>query len=328
MVSPIGESPSTSVWKFFSSVILSYYLLKSVVLPLLLILGLVCRSLAKKRNILLKLGGSVITYKGAKNFPLNSSEIWKNVTNFINVKTIKRISSEIRECLSDLGYLIIVHGAGVFGHYPVSKFLKSDASEQLAFGWPLTLYSVGLENLVLQNQMLSERIPVVSVAPRSMFTVTARDTDHPWVGVDASFDCTIIRRLLTHYIPVLFGDLTFDQKGEPAVLSGDTILYLCARELRDVDLVIAGTDVQGIFTDDPKQNPNARFLEEVTLSEKNEISLKESSHHDVDGGMLRKFKELASIAKLGVPSMVIDASVKGNISKALRGEHVGTLVRP
>nr|MDO8097752.1 isopentenyl phosphate kinase [Candidatus Njordarchaeota archaeon] len=282
----------------------------------------------KKRNILLKLGGSVVTHKGARSFPLNPNEMWNNATSFINIKAIKKISSEIKECLPDLGYLIIVHGAGVFGHFPVSRFLKSDANHQVLVGWPLTLYSVGLENLILQNHMLGEGIPVVSVPPRSLFTVTVRDADRPWVGVDASFDCTIVRRLLKHYIPVLFGDLVFDQKGDPAVLSGDTILYLCARELKDVNLVVAGTDVQGIFTDDPKQNPNAHLIKKVTLSGQGEISLKEGSYRDVDGGMSRKLKELTSIAKLGIPSMVIDASKEGNISKALRGEQVGTLIVP
>jgi len=302
--------------------------LKSVILALLLILGLVPRSLTKKRNVLLKLGGSVVTYKGARNFPLNPNEIWNKATSFINIKAIKKISSEIKECLPDLGYLILVHGAGVFGHFPVSRFLKSDANDQVLVGWPLTLYSVGLENLILQNQMLGEGIPAVSIPPRSLFTVTARDADRPWVGVDASFDCTIVRRLLKHYIPVLFGDLVFDQKGDPAVLSGDTILYLCARELRDVNLVVAGTDVQGIFSDDPKQNPNARFMGRVTLSEEDKFTPKDSSYRDVDGGMSRKFKELMSIAKLGIPSMVINAFKEGNISKALRGENVGTLIVP
>jgi isopentenyl phosphate kinase len=92
--------------------------------------------------------------------------------------------------------------------------------------------------------------------------------------------------------------------------------------------VIAGTDVNGIFTDDPKRNPNARIMETVTLSGKNRIFLRESSYLDVDGGMSRKLSDLVSIAKLGIPSMVVDALKKGNISKALRGEHVGTLVMP
>jgi isopentenyl phosphate kinase len=190
------------------------------------------------------------------------------------------------------------------------------------------LFSVGLENLILQNLMLGEGVPVVGISPRSLFTITARDADRPWVGVDASFDYTIVRRLLRHYTPLLFGDLVFDKEGNPAVLSGDTILYLFARELKDVTLVVAGTDVHGIFTDDPKRNPNARFMDRVDLSGKHRVSPKDSSYVDVDGGMSRKFNDLVSIAKLGVPSMVVDAFKKGNISKALRGDHVGTLIMP
>ncbi len=282
----------------------------------------------KRRNVILKLGGSVVTHKGSSDFPLYPASILESGTRFVNVDAVKRICSEIKDSLQYLGYLVIVHGAGVFGHFPVSEFLKSDESMRVSVGWPLTLYSVQVENLVLLNEMLTSGLPVIGFSPRSMFTATARDRDRPWVSTDASFDPNIIKHLLPTYIPVLFGDLVFDKNGDPAVLSGDTILYLCARELKDVDLVASGTDVQGIFTDDPKKNPDAKLVRRIAFSEKNKLVPKESSYRDVDGGMSRKFKELMSIAKLGIPSMVIDALKEGNISKALRGEHVGTLIVP
>lgn len=284
--------------------------------------------MSKKRNCLLKLGGSIVTLKGSKTFPLTSNNILENGARFVNLDVMRRICSEIKNSLPYLGYLVVVHGAGVFGHFPVSEFLKSDELKRVSVGWPLTLYSVQVENLILLNEMLSSGLPVVGVSPRSLFTVTARDRDQPWVGTNASFDANVIRHLLPTYIPVLFGDLVFDKNGDAAVLSGDTILYLCARELKDVDLVASGTDVQGIFTDDPKKNPDAKLVSRIALSEKNKLVPKESSYRDVDGGMSRKFKELMSIAKLGIPSLVIDAFKEGNISKALRGEHVGTLIEP
>jgi isopentenyl phosphate kinase len=282
----------------------------------------------KKRNVILKLGGSVVTHKGSEDFPLYPASILESGTRFVNLDAVKRICSEIKDSLQYLGYLVIVHGAGVFGHFPVSEFLKSDELKRISVGWPLTLYSVQFENLVLLNEMLSSGLPVISVSPRSMFTATARDRDRPWVGTDATFDSNIIRHLLPTYIPVLFGDLVFDKYGDPAVLSGDTILYLCARELKDVDLVASGTDVQGVFTDDPKKNPDAKLVGRIALSEKDKLVPKESSYRDVDGGMSRKFQELVSIAKLGVQSVVFDASKEGNVLRALRGEHVGTSIVP
>jgi len=284
--------------------------------------------MAKKKNVLLKLGGSVVTHKDSRDFPLCPNRIWDNAAKFINTEAIRMICREIGMCLPDLGYLIVIHGAGVFGHFPVSSFLEVDPREQRLVGWPLTMYSVQLENLILVNAMLSNKIPVVSLPPHALFTVTGRDAERPWVGVDASFDCAGIRRLVKYYTPVLFGDMVFDRNGEATVLSGDTILYLCARELKDVDLVIAGTDVQGIFTDDPKTNSKAKLVETITLSEKDKYSPRESSSLDVDGGMGRKFKELMSIARLGIPSMVINALQEGNILKALRGEKVGTSILP
>jgi isopentenyl phosphate kinase len=282
----------------------------------------------RKRNCLLKLGGSVITQKGARDFPLTSASILENGARFVNLDTVRRICSEIKNSLQYLGYLVVVHGAGVFGHFPVSQFLKSDAKERVSVGWPLTLYSVQVENLILLNEMLASGLPAIGIPARSVFAATARDQEHPWVAVDASFDARIVKRLLPTYIPVLFGDLIFDEQREPAVLSGDTILYLCARELKDVDFVASGTDVQGIFTDDPKKNPDAKLVRRIALSETDKLVPKESSYRDVDGGMSRKFQELVSIAKLGIQSIVFDASKGGNVLRALRGKHVGTLIVP
>lgn len=281
-----------------------------------------------KKNCLLKLGGSVVTRKGSKSFPLTSTKILENGAKFVNIDAVRRICSEIKNSLQNLGYLVVVHGAGVFGHFPVSEFLKSDAKERISVGWPLTLYSVQVENIILLNEMLASGLPAIGIPSRSVFAVTARDQEHPWVALDAAFDAKTIKRLLPTYIPVLFGDLIFDEQGQPAVLSGDTILYLCARELKDVDFVASGTDVQGIFTDDPKKNPDAKLVSRITLSETDKLVPKESTYRDVDGGMSRKFQELVSIAKLGIQSIVFDASKGGNVLRALRGDHVGTLIVP
>jgi isopentenyl phosphate kinase len=282
----------------------------------------------EKRNVILKLGGSVITNKGSIMFPLDGKKIWNSAQKFFRRAVVKRICLEIKDSLPNLGYLILVHGAGVFGHFPVSKFLEADTKQQELVGWPLTSYSVLVENIMFMDEMLSAGIPAISIPPRSLFTITKRDESHSWVGNEALFDSERIRKLIPRYVPILFGDLAFDRDGNAAVLSGDTILYLCARELGDVDLVACGTDVGGIFTDDPKKNPHAKLIDRIALSEKSVLSPKESSNRDVDGGMSRKFGELMSIAKLGIPSMVIDASKEGNISKVLRGEHVGTLIVP
>jgi isopentenyl phosphate kinase len=282
----------------------------------------------EKGNIILKLGGSVVTYKGSKSFPLDANEIWKNALKFIRRGVVKRICNEIKNSLANLGYLIIVHGAGVFGHFPVSKLLETDAHSQESIGWPLTSYSVLIENLVLVNEMMSNGIPAISVPPRSLFTITRRDKASPWVGVDALFDSKKIRALIPTFVPILFGDVAFDESGNPAVLSGDTILYLCARELKDVDLVACGTDVEGIFTDDPKRNPSAQLIERITVSDRDTLNPRESSSRDVDGGMNRKFKELMSIGNLGIPSIVFDALHKGNVSKILKRRHLGTMIVP
>ncbi len=86
--------------------------------------------------MILKLGGSIITEKGAK-------------TPTINNKNLKRISKEIKNALNHLNTndsngLIIVHGAGSFGHpfaseYQIGNIISSkEEFEKKKIGFSLT----------------------------------------------------------------------------------------------------------------------------------------------------------------------------------------------
>lgn len=78
-------------------------------------------------------------------------------------------------------------------------------------------------------------------------------------------------------------------------------------------------DVRGLFSEDPKQNPKARFIERVSVAELREMDLPTLPFDELlldvleTGRLLREFQ-------------LVDGTVSGNIARALRGEHVGTIV--
>jgi uridylate kinase len=97
----------------------------------------------------------------------------------------------------------------------------------------------------------------------------------------------------------------------------DTTAALRAAEI-DAEAVLRGTHsgVSGIYTDDPKLNPDAELLEEVTYLEVLERGLRA-----MDATAITLCMDNA------LPIVVFDLMAEGNIRSILEGKAIGTLVK-
>ena len=68
-----------------------------------------------------------------------------------------------------------------------------------------------------------------------------------------------------------------------AIISGDQIITYLAYDLK-ADRVILASDVDGIYTDNPKTNPEAKLIDEVTQDTQLNTTSNENMA-DVTGGM-------------------------------------------
>jgi molybdenum storage protein len=84
--------------------------------------------------------------------------------------------------------------------------------------------------------------------------------------------------------------------------------------------VILLKDVDGIYTADPKTNPDARFIADITAAELVRMRLPTLPIEPV-------VLELLMRAKLAKSVRVMNGLVPGNLTRALAGEAVGTLIR-
>jgi molybdenum storage protein len=84
--------------------------------------------------------------------------------------------------------------------------------------------------------------------------------------------------------------------------------------------VILLKDVDGVYTADPKTNPDAEFIAEITAAELISMRLPTLPIEPV-------VLELLTRAKLAKSVRVVNGLVPGNLTRALAGEAVGTLVR-
>ncbi|CAH8385862.1 unnamed protein product [Eruca vesicaria subsp. sativa] len=94
----------------------------------------------------------------------------------------------------------------------------------------------------------------------------------------------------------------------------DTAAALRCAEI-NAEVVLKATNVDGVFDDDPKRNPNARLLESLTYQE---VTSKDLSVMDMTA--------ITLCQENNIPVVVFNLSEPGNIAKAIKGERVGTLI--
>lgn len=122
----------------------------------------------------------------------------------------------------------------------------------------------------------------------------------------------IRRRALRHLEKgrvVIFGGGT----GNP-FFTTDSAAALRAVEI-DADVILKGTRVDGIYTEDPEKNPDATKYDEISF---NEVFARGIKVMDMTAFTLCN--------ENGVPIVVFDMNKSGNLLRVARGEPVGTVV--
>ena len=132
------------------------------------------------------------------------------------------------------------------------------------------------------------------------------------IEVPAMCERFIRRRALRHL-----------ERGRVAILAGgtgnpffttDTCAALRASEL-DAELLIKATKVQGVYSDDPEKNPEAKFFEQLSYDEVLEKKLRIMDH-----------SAITLCRDNNIPIIVLNIFEKGNIIKAICDQSVGTKI--
>jgi isopentenyl phosphate kinase len=261
-----------------------------------------------KKPTILKLGGSVITDKEKPLTP--------------NLKAIGRLADEIFRAKTSP--LILVHGGGSFGH-PVAEqygIANGYVDSSQILGFAATHLAMTLLNSWIMESLISRNIPAVEVNPSSCLL-----TNNGRIKIMELKPLT--RMLKMGIIPVLYGDAVPDQKKGFSILSGDQIVSWLAIKL-GAKRIIMGSDVNGLYTDDPKTDPSAQLIEQITLEELKSLkhNIEGSKTTDVTGGMFGKMNEVTLAINHEIETIIVNANVSETIYKALTGEEVlGTVIK-
>ncbi|TKB26977.1 uridine kinase [Desulfopila sp. IMCC35006] len=148
----------------------------------------------------------------------------------------------------------------------------------------------------------------------------------PWGGVKISH--ADIVKLPTYFaekiIPVMHGMPPYDyfaikpKVGRIPIHRTDVGLVILA-DLIGSRTVIFVKDENGLYTEDPKKNPDARFIAEIGAQD-----LLDSNQDDLV--IERPCLEIIQNSEVLEKVQIINGMIPGNITKALNGEHVGTFI--
>ncbi|MEM2226067.1 MAG: UMP kinase [Candidatus Bathyarchaeia archaeon] len=107
--------------------------------------------------------------------------------------------------------------------------------------------------------------------------------------------------------------------------STNAVAALAAEAIR-ADLLVNATDVDGIYTTDPKADPFARKLDEIGARELLKMVLQGS----LWAGAYELIDPVAVgiIARSKIPALVVNGMDPKNLTRALRGERIGTKIIP
>jgi glutamate 5-kinase len=91
------------------------------------------------------------------------------------------------------------------------------------------------------------------------------------------------------------------------------------------ELLVLLTDAEGLFTADPRADPNARLVEEVTsFDELESLAIGHASSPLGSGGMRSKVVAAEMATAAGIPTVIAGGLSPGTLLAAARGERVGT----
>jgi molybdenum storage protein len=183
------------------------------------------------------------------------------------------------------------------------------------------IYAIGLE-LGMPTGVLAKFGNAISEQNALLVTILLA----PYGGIKIGHD-EIVK--LTSYfeqgcIPVMHGMPPYNYfairpaKGRIPIHRTDVGTIILA-DLMGARACIFIKDEKGLYTDDPKKNPKAEFIPEIGAK-----TLMEKDLEDL--AIERPCLEILQNSEVVKQIQIINGLEKGNITRALRGEHVGTII--
>src|SRR5512134_1482978 len=276
-----------------------------------------------KELVFLKLGGSLITDKTQPYTPL--LDVMDDLA--LQIKTALQTHPNLR--------LVLGHGAGSFGHVPASEYKTRDGlppqptplthrerdetEENYWKGFAEVWYQASALNRYVMKALNKTNVPAIALPPSA--NVIASD------GQVSIWETTAIRMALAAgLVPVIYGDVTFDEVRGGTILSTEDLFGFLARALNPERILLAGLE-SAVWEDFPARTRKIAAVTPQTFSEISQ-GVGKADGADVTGGMEAKVTQMLDLVQQ-IPELkiqIFSGAEPGSIGRALAGETLGTWI--
>jgi len=211
----------------------------------------------------------------------------------ISPDMLKYVAKEVRS-IFDLGVqlAIVVGGGNIFRGVAASSFGMDRASAD----------HMGMLATVINSLALQSALEKVGIQTRVQSAISMHEVAEPYIRRRA------VRHLEKKRV-VIFAAGT----GNP-YFTTDTAAVLRAQEIH-AELLLKATKVDGLYDSDPAANREAKMIREITYMEVLERRLK-----------VMDMTAISLAMDNNLPLAVFNLKQKGNLSKVICGEEVGTMI--
>ena len=273
-----------------------------------------------KELVFIKLGGSLITDKTRPYTPL--------------LDVMDQLAAQIAMTLHTQPNLrlVIGHGAGSFGHVAASEYKTRDGYPRPSplthrerdttetnywKGFAEVWYQASTLNRYVMQSLYKAGVRAIALPPSSS-VIASNGQVTVWETTPISM------ALAAGIVPVVFGDVVFDEIRGGTILSTENLFAYLAKALAPERILLAGLE-DAVWEDFPART---RKIEHITPQSFEEIrhGVGKSIAADVTGGMEAKVREMLELAQdnPGLKIQIFSGLEHGNVMRALTGELLGT----
>ena len=259
--------------------------------------------------VFLKLGGSLITDKEKTDTP--------------NFQKIEDIADEIASALRDVPdlQLVLGHGSGSFGHHAAQKYNTRNgvSTPQEWLGFAHVWDRAHALNSIVEQALANAKVPVLSFSPSNCI-ITRNHAVQSWNTLP------IQSALYNHLVPLIHGDVVFDEQIGGTILSTEELFIALSKYLVPDQILLAGIE-PGVWQNYPAQDIIISKITPATFMGNQSDDMRSSSP-DVTGGMGTKVASMLEIIKEHPSTRIsiFSGLESGNIYSSLSGNSIGTCI--
>ncbi|MCR4605967.1 MAG: glutamate 5-kinase [Eubacterium sp.] len=109
-------------------------------------------------------------------------------------------------------------------------------------------------------------------------------------------------------------------------LSDNDYLSAIVAAVAGADMVVLLSDIDGLYSDDPNKNPDAKLIPQVDAITDEMLDMAGGPHTDLGtGGMISKLEAAGIANDAGADMVIINGNDMNNIERVFAGEEIGTL---